>query len=137
MFVPKPLRPLRAATISVGLFVLAAAFALASLASGVAWASDLPAQNELPSRPFPHAPAWIADQTLYEVNLRQFSPEGTVEGLRKQLPRLKELRVGTLWIMPINPIGSTNRPGKLGSPYAVKNYTQFNPEFGTLDDFKA
>ena len=86
--------------------------------------------------PYPHAPAWVADQTLYEVNLRQFSAEGNVEGLRKQLPRLKELGVGTLWLMPINPIGSAGRTGQLGSPYAVKNYTQFNPEFGTLEEFK-
>lgn len=89
------------------------------------------------ANPFPHAPAWITDQTVYEVNLRQFSPEGNVEGLRKQLPRLKELGVGTLWIMPIHPIGVEGRTGKLGSPYAVKDYIAFNPELGTLEQFKS
>jgi glycosidase len=89
-----------------------------------------------PVQPFPHPPAWVADQTLYEVNLRQFSDAGNVEGLTAQLPRLKDLGVGTLWLMPVNPIGVAGRSGKLGSPYAVQDYLQFNPELGTLDQFK-
>ena len=88
-------------------------------------------------RPFPHAPAWVADQTMYEVNLRQFSPEGNVEGFAKQLPRLQQLGMGILWFMPITPTGVIARNGSLGSEYAVKDYQQFNPEFGTLEQFKS
>ena len=88
-------------------------------------------------RPFPNAPPWVADQTLYEVNLRQMSAEHNVEGFLKQLPRLKELGVGTLWFMPINPIGVANHSGKLGSPYAVADYKQFNPDLGTVDQFRS
>ncbi|MDB5325036.1 MAG: hypothetical protein JWM57_605 [Phycisphaerales bacterium] len=87
--------------------------------------------------PFPAAPEWVKDQAVYEVNLRQFSASGDVAGLQKQLPRLKALGVGILWIMPVNPIGLEGRSGKLGSPYAVKDYSAFNPEFGTLEQFKA
>ncbi len=54
----------------------------------------------------------------------------------KQLPRLKKMGVGILWLMPINPIGVKNRKGSLGSYYSVKDYLAINPEFGTLDDFK-
>src|SRR5271165_4193654 len=118
---------LMAALVSISLCLFVGGLAVA----------DSPAQNEQPGHPFPHVPAWVADQTLYEVNLRQFSPEGNLGGFRKQLPRLKELGVGTLWFMPINPIGVAGRVGGLGSPYAVKNYTQFNPELGTVDQFKA
>ncbi len=125
---PNPGRPLR--TISVVIWV-------SLLATGLAAAPQAFGQDGSADHAYPHAPAWVEDQTLYEVNLRQFSPEGNVEGLRKQLPRLKELGVGTLWLMPVNPIGSDGRTGRLGSPYAVKNYTQFNPEFGTLAEFKA
>ena len=89
------------------------------------------------SVPYPHGPAWIADQTLYEVNLRQFSAEGNVEGFAKQLPRLKDLGVGTLWFMPVQPIGVASRSGTLGSPYAPIDYLGFNPEFGTVEQFKA
>ena len=101
-----------------------------ALSTGVALAQPAP-------RPFPTPPAWVADQTLYEVNLRQFSAEGTVEGFAKQLPRVQALGVGTLWFMPVQPIGVDGRSGKLGSPYAVKDYLAFNPEFGTVGQFKA
>lgn len=109
---------------------------VAALAIVMAFAAKPLAANTT-DHPYPHAPAWVADQVVYEVNLRQFSAEGNVEGLRKQLPRLKDLGVGTLWIMPVHPIGVTGRTGKLGSPYAVKDYLQFNPELGTLDQFKS
>ncbi|CAN5519987.1 alpha-amylase family glycosyl hydrolase [soil metagenome] len=94
-------------------------------------------QSVPPDRPYPDPPAWVRDLTMYEVNLRQFSESGNLEGFGKQLPRLKELGVGVLWFMPLHPIGIEARSGTLGSPYAVRNYTAFNPEFGNIDQFKA
>lgn len=82
-------------------------------------------------------PEKLAGSTIYEVNIRQFTPEGTFNAFAKHLPRLKELGVDVLWLMPIHPISETNRKGTLGSYYAPRNYTAVNPEFGTLDDFKA
>ncbi|QDU70590.1 alpha-amylase family glycosyl hydrolase [Mucisphaera calidilacus] len=90
------------------------------------------AQDDLHIEP----PDWAQGRTLYQVNTRQFSPEGNFEGLRKQLPRLKQMGVGILWLMPIHPIGHEKRSGELGSPYAVLDYKGINPEFGDLDDFK-
>ncbi len=81
-------------------------------------------------------PDWTRNAVLYEINVRQFSEEGTFEGVREHLPRLKELGVDILWFMPIHPIGELNRKGELGSYYSVKDYKDVNPEFGTLDDFK-
>jgi glycosidase len=82
-------------------------------------------------------PEWSRDAAIYEVNVRQYTPEGTFAAFEKQLPRLKELGVKVLWIMPINPISEKNRKGSLGSYYAVQDYKKVNPEYGTLDDFKA
>lgn len=82
-------------------------------------------------------PDWSKDAVIYEVNIRQYTPEGTFEAFSKHLPRLKELGVEILWIMPIHPIGVKNRKGELGSYYSVKDYKAVNPEFGTIDDFKA
>ncbi len=73
---------------------------------------------------------------LYEVNIRQYTPQGTFKAFEKHLPRLKDLGVDILWIMPIYPIGEKNRKGSLGSYYSVRNYTEVNPEFGTKQDFK-
>lgn len=87
----------------------------------------------------PH-PSWSAQSNIYEVNLRQYSLSGSVNEFAKSLPRLKSMGVEVLWFMPINPIGVEERkmtPADLGSYYAVKDYTAFNPEFGTLADFKA
>ncbi len=80
---------------------------------------------------------WVKNASIYEVNIRQFTPEGTINAFRKELPRLKALGVELLWIMPIQPIGEKNRKGSLGSYYSIKDYTAVNPEFGTLEDFKA
>lgn len=74
---------------------------------------------------------------VYEMNVRQYTPEGTFEAAQAQLPRLKDLGVDIIWLMPIYPIGIEGRKGILGSYYAVKDYCAINPEFGTLDDFDA
>jgi glycosidase len=79
---------------------------------------------------------WTRDAVIYQINTRQFSPEGTFKGVEAQLPRLKELGVDILWLMPIHPIGEKNRKGSLGSPYSVKDYYGINPEFGTEQDFR-
>ncbi len=80
-------------------------------------------------------PEWVYDATIYEVNTRQFTPEGTFNAFTAHLPRLKELGVDLLWFMPVQPIGEKDRKGTLGSYYSIRNYTEINPEFGTMDDF--
>jgi len=81
-------------------------------------------------------PKWSYSTNIYEVNLRQYTLEGTFETFSQSLPRLKDMGVKTLWFMPITPISKKDRLGELGSYYAVQNYTDTNPEFGTLEDFK-
>lgn len=82
-------------------------------------------------------PEWSRNAVIYQINTRQFTPEGTFRAAERHLPRLKELGVDILWLMPIHPIGEKNRKGTLGSPYSVKDYYGVNPEFGTLADFKS
>jgi glycosidase len=79
---------------------------------------------------------WSLQSNIYEVNVRQFTPEGTFVAFEKHLPRLQQMGVDVLWFMPIQPIGVKNRKGNLGSYYSCSDYTAINPEFGTLDDFK-
>jgi glycosidase len=81
-------------------------------------------------------PEWSKNATIYEVNIRQYTPEGTFKAFTRHLPRLKDMGIDILWLMPIHPIGEKNRKGSLGSYYSVKDYYGINPEFGTLDDFK-
>ncbi len=73
---------------------------------------------------------------IYEVNVRQYTVEGTINAFAKHLDRLKKMGVQTVWFMPLNPISKIDRKGSLGSYYAVSDYTALNPEFGTMADFK-
>lgn len=82
-------------------------------------------------------PEWSYNQTIYEVNVRQYSAEGTFKAFERDLPRLKEMGVGIVWLMPIHPIGKLNRKGTLGSQYSVKDFLAINPEFGTESDFRS
>ena len=82
-------------------------------------------------------PEWSKNSVLYEVNIRQYTDEGTFNAFAQHLPRLKALGVDVLWFMPTFPIGILNRKGELGSYYSVKDFMDVNPAFGTLDDFKA
>ena len=114
-------------------------FLCITLMSTVAESSD--GQKANPYMPKPYVqldhPEWSKDAVLYQLNTRQFSEEGTFSAAEKSLPRLKELGVDIIWLMPIHPIGVEKRKGTLGSPYSVKDYYGVNPEFGTLEDLKS
>ncbi|MEZ4798403.1 MAG: alpha-amylase family glycosyl hydrolase [Flavobacteriales bacterium] len=82
-------------------------------------------------------PEWSKNATIYEVNLRQHTPQGTFNAFAKDLNRLDSMGVDIIWLMPVHPIGKENRKGSLGSYYSVMDYKGINPEFGTLADFKS
>jgi glycosidase len=82
------------------------------------------------------APEWSKNAVIYEVNVRQYTKEGTFNAFKEHLPRLEEMGVDILWFMPVHPIGVKNRKGTLGSYYSVKDYEGINPEFGTMEDFR-
>lgn len=79
---------------------------------------------------------WSKNATIYEVNIRQYSPEGTFNAFTADIPRIKDMGIKILWLMPIHPIGEENRKGTKGSYYSVKDYKGVNPEFGTEADFQ-
>ena len=82
-------------------------------------------------------PAWSRAAVIYEINVRQYTPEGTLAALMPHLARLEELGVDILWLMPVQPIGLVNRKGTLGSYYAISDYRAINPELGTEDDLES
>lgn len=84
----------------------------------------------------PGSPTWAKDMVMYEVNVRNYTEEGTFKAFEEHLPRLKALGINTLWFMPVQPFGKKNSKGDLGSPYAIQNYEGVNPRLGTMQDFK-
>ena len=97
--------------------------------------NDLARYQPVPYVKITH-PDWSKNASIYQINTRQFTPEGTLRAAEAQIPRLKALGVTILWLMPIHPIGQKNRKGTLGSPYAVQDYLKVNPDLGTLNDLK-
>lgn len=79
---------------------------------------------------------WKENAVIYELNTRQFTAEGTFTAAEKELPRLKELGVDIIWLMPIQPIGVLERKGGMGSYYAIKDYVGVNSEYGTKEDLQ-
>ena len=98
-------------------------------------------QDDDPYQPKPYVelrhPEWSKNATIYEVNVRQFTPEGTFRAFETHLSRLKEMGVDIIWLMPINPIGVQHRKGTLGSEYSVKDYYAVNPEYGSMEELKS
>lgn len=101
------------------------------------FAAALAACHSAPPAPAAHHPAWSRNAVVYEMNVRQYTPEGTFAAAARELPRLKALGADVLWLMPVYPIGEKERKGSLGSYYAVSDYCAVNPEYGTMADFDA
>ncbi|EDY82108.1 Alpha amylase, catalytic domain subfamily [Verrucomicrobiia bacterium DG1235] len=83
------------------------------------------------------APDWIRNRTIYEVNVRQYSEDGTFAAVEADLDRIQDLGIGVIWLMPIQPIGAVNRKGPLGSYYSVADYMGINSEFGDAESFRS
>jgi glycosidase len=99
-----------------------------------------PAKKEVSVKESPKSfvvhPEWSRNANIYEVNVRQYTPEGTFSAFTTHIPRLQKMGVDIIWLMPVSPIGKIMRKGSLGSYYAISDYKAINPEFGNMDDFK-
>lgn len=110
-------------------------------------------KKEQPKKDVMAPPEWVKNANMYEVNLRNYTEEGTLAAFKKHLPRLKDMGVDILWFMPIHPISEVKRKAKddllvkdvkdeaerakyKGSPYAVQDYKAINPDFATMEEFK-
>lgn len=82
-------------------------------------------------------PLWVRNATLYEVDIRNYTAEGTFKAFSRHLPRLRKMGITTICFSPIYPIGFAKRQGSLGHPYAIADFTKVNPELGTFEEFRA
>jgi maltose alpha-D-glucosyltransferase/alpha-amylase len=80
-------------------------------------------------------PLWYKDAVIYELHVRAFADSnadgiGDFRGLLSKLDYLQELGVTCLWLLPFFP-----SPGR-DDGYDISDYTNVNPDYGTLDDFR-
>ncbi|MGW1455450.1 alpha-amylase family glycosyl hydrolase [Salegentibacter agarivorans] len=114
---------------------------------------EQPEQKEEKNTIAPVSNEAMESAVIYEANIRQYSPEGTFNAFTEDIPQLKELGVKVIWLMPVYPISMKNRKATgdlsvediedpeerekyLGSYYAISDYTDVNPEFGSFEDFE-
>src|SRR6185312_15905028 len=102
------------------LFILAQLLVLSSLSYSIGM--------KLPPRR--HVAVPVDKAIIYELFIRNFSPEGTINAIIPRLKDLKEMGINTIWLMPIQPTGKLNHKGTYGSPYSIQDYYAVNPEFG-------
>lgn len=81
-------------------------------------------------------PKYAYSASIYELNVRQLTEEGTFRAAEAVLPEIQQAGVDIIWVMPCQPIGELTRKGTLGSYYSIRDYCAINPEFGTMDDFR-
>ena len=110
---------------------LVALLALAACATADVSGPGSPASPAASLAPLPQAPV------IYEVFVRSLTPEGTIRAATTRLDSIRALGVDVVWLMPIHPVGELNRKGRLGSPYAVRDYRGVDPALGTVDDVRA
>ncbi|MDQ2795048.1 MAG: alpha-amylase family glycosyl hydrolase [Bacteroidota bacterium] len=130
---PAPFRPLRA--LLLPLLLLGTGQCGSPSKPETATAAAPAAAPDSAAYPIRH-PEWAAHATLYQVNVRQYTPQGTFRAAEVDLPRLQKMGVGILWLMPIHPIGRSHRKGTRGSAYSVRDYRAVNPDLGTLADLQ-
>jgi glycosidase len=95
---------------------LAALILSLALAAGCATPSTTPAADA-------SVATNVAERSaLYEVFVRDFSPDGDLAGVRAGLDRIAATGADVVWLMPIHPIGVVNRKGTIGSPYSIRDY---------------
>ena len=94
-------------------------------------------RNEASKQKAPKSPDWVQNANIYEIFVRSHSNNRNFKAIEQDLERIQALGIDLIWLMPIHPIGVKNHKGTVGSPYAVQNYYEVNPRFGTLDDFKS
>ncbi len=78
---------------------------------------------------------WFKDAVIYEVSVRAFADSngdgiGDFRGLLSKLDYLQDLGVTAIWLLPFFPSPLRD------DGYDTSNYTDVNPIYGSLDDFK-
>src|SRR5213080_4890476 len=81
-------------------------------------------------------PLWYKDAVIYELHVKTFHDSdgdgiGDFRGLIQKLDYLHELGITAIWLLPFYPSPLRD------DGYDIADYFDVNPNYGTLDDFRA
>ena len=79
---------------------------------------------------------WYKDAIIYEAHVKTFFDSnndgiGDFQGLRQKLGYLESLGITAIWLLPFYPSPLRD------DGYDIADYMTVNPDYGTLEDFKA
>lgn len=93
-----------------------------------------------------NVPRWLLKNSIYQINPRTFSKEGTVKAVTDELPFLASLGFGTMYLCPIfredespdnlSPRQIKSQTENTKNPYRISDYFSIDSEYGTLEDLK-
>ncbi len=89
-----------------------------------------------PSSETENDPLWYKDAVIYELHVKTFHDSdgdgiGDFRGLIEKLDYLQELGITAIWLLPFYPSPLRD------DGYDIADYYDVNPNYGTLDDFRA
>lgn len=79
---------------------------------------------------FSDSPSWPDTSIVYELFVRRYTPDGTLQALIERLPALKEFGINTLWLMPVY-------EGPTEHGYAPTEFFNIERDYGTLQDYQS
>jgi len=91
---------------------------------------------------------YVKQCVIYQIQMRHFTPEGTIKAATERLPKLAELGVDVLYLTPVfvsdddmdqkgwSPFQRKSGFNNPRNPYRMKDYYNVDPEYGTNDDLK-
>jgi maltose alpha-D-glucosyltransferase/alpha-amylase len=99
------------------------------------WAANSPENLNVKKLASAADPLWYKDAIIYELHVRAFSDSngdgiGDFPGLVSKLDYLQDLGITCIWLLPFFPSPLRD------DGYDISNYTEVNPSYGTLNDFK-
>lgn len=72
---------------------------------------------------------WVDNAVVYEIYPHSFSLSSSLAAIVQAIPRLKNLGINCIWLMPIMPAASPHG-------YNITDYYNINPDYGTKQDFQ-
>lgn len=92
------------------------------------------------------SPDWFKGACIYQVNLRNFTPDGTLKSAEKLLPYLADLGIDILYLTPIvqsdkgedktywSTRAKTSGFDNAKNPYRISDYFKIDDEYGNDED---
>ena len=82
-------------------------------------------------------PAWTHNAAIYQVNIQQFTKEGTFNAFKPHIPRLKDLGVQIVLLMPIFAKANKKQSETIDLYKDIMDFKSIDESLGSFADFQS